>query len=250
MQTLWHDVRYGARMLTRRPGFSLVAVLTLALGIGASTAIFSVVNVVVLNPLPYRDHTRLFLVRQTLPKLGVSDQVRASGAEFADFAKSRVFEQVAAWEPVSRNLTGGEEPERVAPAKVSADFFPLLGIEPMLGRVMRPEEFGPRGERVLVISHGLWQRRFGGDKDVLGKKVALDDEPYTIIGVMPSRFWFEGRDGWFPFPFNLEDLPRNSPPRLAAARSSMLTSRFLIREERSGFSLFPPARSSSPTPDS
>ncbi len=210
MQTLLQDLRYGARMSFKRPGFTLVAILTLALGIGASTAIFSVVNVVILNPFPYRDHQRLFLVRQNLPKLGVPDQLRASGAEFADFAKSPVFEQVAAWEPVSRNLTGGQEPERVAPAKVSADFFSMLGIEPVLGRVIRPDEQGPNGERVLVISHGLWQRRFGGDPNVLGKQVALDDEPYTIIGVMPQRFWFDGRDGWFPFPFNLGDATRNS----------------------------------------
>ena len=210
MQTFLQDFRYGVRMLLKKPGFTLIAILTLALGIGASTAIFSVVNVVILNPFPYRDHTRLVLVRQNLPKLGVHDQLRASGAEFADFAKSPVFERVAAWEPVSRNLTGGQEPERVAPAKVSAEFFSMLGIEPALGRTIRPDEQGPNGERVLVISHGLWQRRFGGDPGVLGKQVALDDEPYTIIGVMPPRFWFDGRDGWFPFPFNLGDAPRNS----------------------------------------
>ena len=209
MQLFWQDLRYGWRMLLTKPGFSIVAVLTLALGIGALTAIFSVVNVVILNPFPYPDHARLFLVRQSLPKIGVMDQLRASGPEFADFTKSAVFEKVAAWEPVSRNLTGGQEPERVAPAKVSADFFSLLGVAPLLGRVIRPEDQGPKGERVLVISYGLWQRRFGGEASVLGKTVALDDEPYTIVGVMPQRFWFEGRDGWFPFPFNLGDAPRS-----------------------------------------
>src|SRR5262245_60887051 len=191
MNALWKDLRYGARKLWKTPGFTLIAAITLALGIGASAAIFSVVNVVILNPFPYRDHARLFLVRQNLPKIGVTQQLRASGPEFADFAKNPIFEQVAAWEPVSRNLTGGQEPERVAPAKVSAEFFSMLGIEPQLGRVIRSEDQGPKGERVLVISHGLWQRRFGGDRNVLGKKVALDDEPYTIIGVMPPHFWFE-----------------------------------------------------------
>jgi putative ABC transport system permease protein len=210
MQTLWQDLRYGVRMLLRKSGFTLVAVLTLALGIGASTAIFSVVNTVILNPFPYRDHSRIFLVRQNMPKIGLSAVVRASGPEFADFAKSPIFEQAAAWEPVSRNLTGGQEPERIAPAKVSTDFFALLGIEPILGRTIRPEEQGPKGERVLVISYGLWQRRFGGAPDVLGKKVALDDEPFTIIGVMPQHFWFDGRDGWFPFPFNLGEANRNA----------------------------------------
>ena len=210
MNTLWQDLRYGARMLWKKPGFTLIAVITLALGIGASAAIFSVVNVVVLNPFPFRDHTRLFLVRQNLPKIGVSEQLRASGPEFADFAKRQIFEQVSAWEPVSRNLTGGQEPERVAPAKVSAEFFSMLGIEPMLGRVILPQDQGPKGERVLVISHSLWQRRFGGDPNALGKKVALDDEPYTIVGVMPPRFWFDGRDAWFPFPFNLDETSRRS----------------------------------------
>jgi putative ABC transport system permease protein len=210
MNALWKDLRYGARMLWKKPGFTLIAVITLALGIGASAAIFSVVNVVILNPFPYRDHTRLYLVRQNLPKIGVSDQLRASGPEFADFAKRPIFEKVAAWEPVSRNLTGGQEPERVAPAKVSAEFFPMLGIEPMLGRAILPEDQGPKGERVLVISHSLWQRRFGGDPGALGKKVSLDDEPYTIVGVMPPQFWFDGRDAWFPFPFNLEEVSRRS----------------------------------------
>ncbi|HEV2664709.1 MAG TPA: ABC transporter permease [Blastocatellia bacterium] len=210
MNTFWQDLRYGARMMWKKHGFTLIAVITLALGIGASAAIFSVVNVVILNPFPYRDHSRLFLIRQNLPKIGVSDQLRASGPEFADFAKRPIFEKVAAWEPVSRNLTGGQEPERVAPAKVSAEFFPMLGIEPMLGRAILPEDQGPKGERVLVISHSLWQRRFGGDPGALGKKVSLDDEPYTIVGVMPPRFWFDGRDGWFPFPFNLDEMSRRS----------------------------------------
>src|SRR5262245_3887293 len=135
MNALWQDLRYGARMLWKKPGFTLIAVITLALGIGASAAIFSVVNVVILNPFPYRDHTRLFLVRQNLPKIGLSEQVRASGPEFDDFNQSQIFEKVAAFETVSRNLTGGQEPERVAPAKVSAEFFSMFGIEPLLGRV-------------------------------------------------------------------------------------------------------------------
>jgi putative ABC transport system permease protein len=210
MHTLLQDLRYGARMMWKSPGFTLIAVITLALGIGASAAIFSVVNVVILNPFPYRDHSRLFVVRQNLPKIGVSEQLRASGPEFDDFTKRQIFEKVAAYETVSRNLTGGQEPERVAPAKVSGEFFSTLGVEPMLGRAILPEDQGPNGERALVISHSLWQRRFGGDSNVLGKTVALDDEPYTIVGVMPPKFWFEGRDGWFPFPFDLDKQARRS----------------------------------------
>ena len=128
-----HDLIYCFRMLRKRPSFTLVAVLTLALAIGASTALFSIVNVVVLNPFPYKDPSRLFFVRQSLPKIGVQDQFRASGPEFVEFAKSGVFERVTAFESVSRNLTGSDEPERVAAGKVSTEFFNLLGVEPLLG---------------------------------------------------------------------------------------------------------------------
>jgi len=195
-------------MLRKRPSFTLVAVLTLALAIGASTALFSIVNVVVLNPFPYREPSRLFFVRQSLPKIGVQDQFRASGPEFVDFTKSEIFERVAAFEAVSRNLTGSDQPERVAAAKVSTEFFTMLGVEPLIGRTIAPTEQGPKGERVLVISHGLWQRRFGGDKAVLGQQVSLDDEPFTIIGVMPPQFRFDEAQAWFPFPFEFAEGQR------------------------------------------
>lgn len=202
------DLIYCFRMLRKRPSFTAVAVLTLALAIGASTALFSIVNVVVLNPFPYKDPSRLFFVRQSFPKIGVQDAFRSSGPEFVDVANSGVFERIAAFEPVSRNLTGSDEPERVPAAKVSTDFFNLLGVEPMLGRTIAPNEQGPNGERVLVISHGLWQRRFGGDRSVLGQRVSLDDEPFTIIGVMPPQFRFDEAQAWFPFPFNFNEMAR------------------------------------------
>src|SRR5262245_28731453 len=170
MQTFWQDLRYGVRMLVKKPGFTVVAILTLALGIGANTAIFSVVNRVLLNPFPYRNSAQLFQVRQRLPKVGVQEQLRASGPEFVDLAAGATFDHVAAYEPVSRNLTGGQEPERIAAAKVSGDFFALLGIEPLKGRAITTADVGPAGERVLVISHGMWQRRFGGSPDALGQK--------------------------------------------------------------------------------
>jgi putative ABC transport system permease protein len=203
-----HDLTYCIRMLRKRPSFTLVAVLTLALAIGASTALFSIVNVVVLNPFPYKEPSRLFFVRQSLPKIGVQDQFRASGPEFVDFARSGIFERVAAFESVSRNLTGSDEPERVPAAKVSTEFFNLLGVEPLLGRTIAPNEQGPNGQRVLVISYGLWQRRFGGDKAVLGRTVLLDDEPFTIIGVMPPQFRFDEGQAWFPFPFDFGETQR------------------------------------------
>ena len=210
-------------MLRKRPSFTIVAVLTLALAIGASTALFSIVNIVVLNPFPYKDPSRLFFVRQALPKIGVQEQLRLSGPEFVDLTNSGIFERVAAVETVSRNLTGSDEPERVAAAKVSAEFFNILGIEPMLGRTIAPNEQGPNGERVLVISHGLWQRRFGGDKAVLGQKVSLDDEPYTIIGVMPPQFRYEESQAWFPFPFDFNQRPRDGRAFLILGRTSSAT---------------------------
>jgi putative ABC transport system permease protein len=218
-----HDLIYCFRMLRKRPSFTLVAVLTLALAIGASTALFSIVNVVVLNPFPYKDPSRLFFVRQSLPKIGVQEQLRVSGPEFLDLEKSGVFERVAAVETVSRNLTGSDEPERVAAAKVSTEFFNILGIEPVLGRTIAANEQGPNGERVLLISHGLWQRRFGGDKGVLGQKVALDDEPFTIIGVMPPQFRYEESQAWFPFPFDFGQRPRDGRAFLILARISSTT---------------------------
>src|ERR1044071_863560 len=203
-----HDLIYCFRMLRKRPSFTVVAVLTLALAIGASTALFSIVNVVVLHPFAYKDSSRLFFVRQSLPKIGVQDQFRASGPEFVDFTKSGIFERVAAFESVSRNLTGSDEPERLPAAKVSTEFFNMLGVEPLLGRTIAPNEQGPNGQRVLVISYGLWQRRFGGDKAVLGRTILLDDEPFTIIGVMPPQFRFDEGQAWFPFPFDFGETQR------------------------------------------
>ena len=212
------DLRFGVRMLLKSPGFAMIAVLTLAVGIGAASAIFSVVNAVVLNPFPYPDQNRLYVVRHNLPKIGALRQVRSSGPEFLEIAGTSSFENVAAWEPVSRNLTGGQEPERIAAAKVSAGFFELLGVTPMLGRIIRPEEQGAKGQRVLVISHSLWQKRFGGESDVLGKSVSLDDEPFTIIGVMPPLFRFDGGEGWFPAPFEFQQAARSARAFAVLAR--------------------------------
>lgn len=220
-----HDLIYCFRMLRKRPSFTLVAVLTLALAIGASTALFSIVNVVVLNPFAYKDPSRLFFVRQSLPKIGVQDQFRLSGPEFVDIAKSGIFERVAAIENVSRNLTGSDEPERIYAAKVSTEFFTMLGVEPLIGRTIAPNEQGPGGQRVLVISHGLWQRRFGGDKAVLGQKVLLDDEPFTIIGVMPPQFRFDEHQAWFPFPFDFAEAQRTGRAYALVGRTSAATTK-------------------------
>jgi putative ABC transport system permease protein len=227
------DLTYCLRMLRKRPSFTMLAVVTLALAIGASTALFSIVNVVILNPFSYSEPSRLFFVRQSLPKIGVQEQFRVSGPEFVDLAKSGIFDRVAAYEGVSRNLTGSEEPERVAAAKVSTEFFSMLGVDPELGRTIEPREQGPNGERVLVISHALWQRRFGGDAAVLGQKVALDDEPFTIIGVMPPRFRFEEVQAWFPFPFDFGEGQRSGRQFVILARTKKGTTVAQVNAELS-----------------
>jgi putative ABC transport system permease protein len=209
LEALYQDLRFGVRMLLKKPGFALIVVITLALGIGANTAIFSVAHAVILNPFPYPDHSRIYYLYQNLPKINVQGYFGASGNGFYEIAQRKAFERVAAAEAtLSRNLTGGLEPERITGARVSADFFPLLGVNPLLGRTIMAEDQGPRGERVLVINHSLWQRRFGGKPEVIGQKVFLDDEPYTLVGVMPPHFFFEDREAYIPFEFDLKNDSR------------------------------------------
>jgi putative ABC transport system permease protein len=204
LEQLGQDLQYGLRMLLKKPGFTLIAVITLALGIGANTAVFSVANAVLLNPFPYPDHSRICYVYQNFPKIGVQGRHGASGPDFIELTHHKFYERIAAvTRTLSRNLTGSLEPERISAAMVSADYFALLGVNPLLGRTIKGTDQGPGGERVLVINHALWQRRFGGKPEVIGQKVFLDNEPYAIIGVMPENFFYYGRDGWIPFPFDL-----------------------------------------------
>ena len=165
-----------------------LAVLAIALGIGATTAIFSVVNALLLRPLPYRDPGQLVWAWERTPQ---GRRAGVSPANFMDWrAQSRAFGQMAAYDFVGFNLTGGPEPEQIVGAWVSADFFSLLGVEAALGRGFRPEEDRPRGERVVVIGHGLWQRRFGSDPGIVGRKIQLNGESFTVVGVLPRDFWF------------------------------------------------------------
>jgi len=210
MNTFWKDLRYGARMLVKKPGFTIVAILTLGLGIGSNTAIFSVVDAVLLNPFPYREHTQIVQIRQHRPQVGVSNQTLHAGPEFLAYREqARSFEQIAAVETVSRNITvGGEEPERLFGAKVSEDFFSLLGVPPLSGRTLLADEQGAGGRPSIVIGYAFWQRRFGGDTSVIDRVIELDGEPYTIVGIMPQRFSLQGTEFWFPFPFDLSQPPR------------------------------------------
>ncbi|MGH9934665.1 MAG: ABC transporter permease, partial [Blastocatellia bacterium] len=212
MGHLLNDLRYGARMLLKKPGFTLIAILTLALGIGANTAIFSVVNAVLLRPLRYSAPDRLAQVWQNFPQSG-ANQVTISAPEFLDYKdQNRVFERMAAFRPQGFTLTSGGEPERILGARVSADLFPLLGVAPALGRAFLPEEDQLGGPRAVILSHGFWQRRFGSDTALIGKSLTLDGESFTVVGVMPPGFQFPPQslqnELWANVPFDANDLNR------------------------------------------
>ena len=208
MRTLIQDVRFGLRVLWKRRGLTAVAVVTLALGIGANTAIFSLVSAVLVRPLKYRDAERLVMVWETPPVPGMPRDDPAD-ASFADWkAQNRVFEDMAAVDQRTYDLTGDGEPEKLFGFAVSANFFPLLGATPELGRAFTTEEDRPGAGRVVVISHGLWQRRFGGERSAVGGTLLLDGEKYTVVGVMPPDFQFEfpDVDAWVPIAFTPEQL--------------------------------------------
>jgi predicted permease len=197
IETLIQDLRYGARMLLKNPGFTFVAVLTLALGIGANTAIFSVVNGVLLRALPYYEPERLVMLWADRPilqaQIGLPD-FPVAVADFVDWRnQNQVFEQMAAMFAPRINLTGGGEPESVFGLRTSASLFPLLGARFTLGRAFLPEEDRAGTDRVVVISHGLWQRRYAADPKLIGQKITLDNEAYTVIGVTAPDFQFPRR---------------------------------------------------------
>ncbi len=206
MQTLLQDLRFGARMLLKQPGFTLIAVLTLALGIGANTAIFSVVQAALLSPLRYDDSGRLMMVWQSYPRRSF-DLVPMSFPNFIDLRdQAQVLEEMGVFGNISMGLTGSGEPERIAGMRVSATLLPLSGVAPVLGRVFLPEEGRPGGNRVVILSHGLWLRRFGADPRIIGKSLTLDDQSYTVVGVMPPDFDFPP-----PFKISFASIPVTYP---------------------------------------
>ena len=187
MDTLWQDVRFGIRQLLKHRGFTLLATLTLALGIGANTAVFSVVYGVLLRPLPYPHPERLVGLAQTFE--GRRDEMGVTYREFQFLAeRGTVFQAFAASTNVGMNLTVGDAGDHLRGLRVSRDYFRVLGVAPQLGRGFATEEDQPGGPSVLVLSHGLWQRRFGGDQSVVGRTVLIDGKPTTVIGVMPAGF--------------------------------------------------------------
>jgi predicted permease len=202
IEVLSQDLRYAARTLRKSPGFTIVAALTLALGIGANTAIFSVVDAVILRPLPYPEPGRLVELWGNVKRA----KVERRGASFPDYldwrAQSRSFESMAAFDSGTMTLTGVEEPERIRAEIVSEPYFDLLGMRPALGRTFLPEEDEvPQRNAVIILSDGLWKRRFGADPAVVGRSVQLDGRTWSIVGVMPA--WFRGitdqAEAWVPF---------------------------------------------------
>jgi len=202
------DVRYATRQLVKSPGFSIAAILTLALGIGATSAIFSVVNGVLLRPLPYPEPDALVRINEIVPQYG---RFSVAPASFLDWRRQATsFEHVAAFNASTATFNAAEGPERVPAALVSWDLFDLLKTAPMLGRGFTEAEDLPGKNNVIVISHGMWQRRFGGDPSVLGRSLVLSGEPVTIVGVMPSGFFFPSRDVelWRPIGLNPANATR------------------------------------------
>ncbi|HEV2915214.1 MAG TPA: ABC transporter permease, partial [Pyrinomonadaceae bacterium] len=188
MGSLMQDLRYGVRMLMKSPAFTLVAVLALALGIGANTAIFSVVNGVLLRPLPFAEANRLVNIKSMNPRGGEKEFGGVSPADFFDWQEqSSSFAAMAAYSGDGLVLTGVEQPEMLTSARVSDGFFKTLGVKPLLGRTFEPEEFTSGGAKAIVLSHRLWQRRFGGDPNIIGKSLTLRGKSAIVVGVMPQE---------------------------------------------------------------
>ena len=197
MHTLWQDLRYGARMLLKNPGITAIVIIALALGIGANTAIFSVVNAVLLRPLPYDEADRLVFLNETSK---VMDEISIAYPNFADWrAQNHVFEKIGVYNRANYNLTGAGDAERIQAGQVSADLFSALRVNAMLGRVFTNDEDKPGGTPVVVLSYALWQRRFGGQTSILNQALTLNGKSYTVIGVMPKGYLFPSRvEMWVP----------------------------------------------------
>jgi putative ABC transport system permease protein len=216
MSSVWADVRYAVRLWMRNPGFAGTAVLTLTLGIGANTTMFSVVNATLFTPLAFPDPDRLQSVWQGRVEDPSSLNI-VSLPNYRDWvAQNHSFQDLALFDSAGRgyNLTGSGEPEQVSGVRVTASFFRVLGVEPMLGRTFRPEEETPGRDRVVVLSHGLWTRRYAADPSIVGKTIQIDSAAYTVVGVMPAsfrfQFWSDARQLWVPAGWTRGDLERGS----------------------------------------
>ena len=211
METLLQDLRYGFRLLWKSPGFTAVAVVTLALGIGANTAMFSVINSVLFNSIPYRDAHRVMVVWKTMSN--------GSPNAFSTPAFLEIRQQVdslahlGAYSGVGKNFGGKDLPERILGGKINADLLPVLGVQPALGRMFSPEEDQPGAGAVVIVSHALWSTRFSSRNDILGQVVDLDGAPYTVVGVMPPGFHVQSDQELFWIPLQLESVNAQASAR-------------------------------------
>lgn len=212
MTALLQDIRFAARLLMRRPGFTVIAILSLALGIGANTAIFSVIDAVLLRPLPYVQPDRLVSLYETAPQMAFSS---VSAPSYRDWQEqNHAFSQLAAYVLTDMNLQGVASPERLETVRATANLFNTLGTRPLLGRTFVTGEDRPNASHVVVLSEGLWHRQFGGDPRLVGRAITLGGDPYTVIGIVPSRFRFPASattDIWIPLQIE---------PQLTAQRDS------------------------------
>ena len=208
METLFKDIRYGVRGLINRPGFTVIALITLALGIGANTAIFSVINAVLLRPLQFKDPDQLVIVWEDASFAGFPQNTPAPGIYFDWKNQNQSFSDMAACAELSFNITGDGDPERVMAFAVTENFFPVFGVRPLLGRNFLPEEDRPGASKVVMLSHSLWQSRYGADSQIVNREILLNGEKHTVIGVMPPSFQFLEREVrlWVPIAFEPEDM--------------------------------------------
>jgi putative ABC transport system permease protein len=223
METFLQDLKFGARMLIRNPGFAAVAVITLALGVGANAAIFTVVNAVLLRPLPWTDPDRTVMIWS---RWTAFDKTWVSDGEVNDYRRrASTLAEIAAWDDTQVNLTGDGDPERVPAGQVTANLFSTLGVAPQYGRTFTPAEDVPNGPRVVVLGHGLWQRRYAGDPSIVGRAVQINGNAYQVVGIMPRDFLlptdFQNPSPtvlWMPQQWNSASTDHGSHGLYAAAR--------------------------------
>ena len=212
MESLLRDLKFSARSLLKRPALTIIAIVTLAIGIGANSAIFSVVNALLIKPLPFPDLDRVVAIWEKQPSRGV-ERNEASVPNFLDWrAQNHTFEQIGVYGWWSANLTGNDSPERIQGFQVTANFLDVLGVKPMLGRAFAVDEDQPGKDAVAILTYGLWQRRFGGDPGIVNKSITLNGVTRTVIGVMPEGF---------NYPRGVEVLaPLPITPELTTARQN------------------------------
>src|SRR5215470_8251672 len=219
LENVWQDIRFGARMLLNKPGFTLIAVITLALGVGANSVIFSFFNGILLRPLPFQQPEQLVLLDEIASKRGAAS-LGVSFPNYLDWrAQNQVFSDLGGYQEITFTLTGVGDAEALPGAMASDRLFELLGVAPQLGRTFTPEENLPANHHVVILSHGLWQRRFGGDPKILGRTITLVRVGWVVVGVMPPGFKFPAAtEFWIPLAHDTRWWPRSMHGMGAIAR--------------------------------